>query len=179
MWHLEVVERISAYDGKTPEGGSEKYWSILTTSIITELEFVKFEEELQPVMTWDDDRGLRAIASDKVAIGWPQAEVFQGGGVFRAGPALGQSKVHIHEVPHPVEIYIDEATLDFEALEHFPSRFNSLVIPILCDIGKEARMERGSFGTVEEGRPTFDLAVPMAPWVMSADGLGRSFSCQR
>ena len=89
MWHLEVVERISAYDGKTPEGGSEKDWSILTTSVIAELEFVKFEEELQPVMTWDDDRGLRAIANDKVAIGWSQAEVFQGGGVFRAGPALG------------------------------------------------------------------------------------------
>ena len=61
-----------------------------------------------------------------------------------------------------MEVYVNELTLDLEAVEHFPSGFNSLAIPILCDVGKEAEVKRGSFGPFEKGRPTFSLAAPMA-----------------
>jgi len=90
--------------------------------------------------------------------------------MFRARPSLGQPKVHIHEVPRSVEIYVDEATLDFVTLEHFPGRFGSLCAPVVCDVGKEAEVERGRFGMVEEGRPTFGFAVPIAPQVLGVDG---------
>jgi hypothetical protein len=128
-----------------------------------ELKLIKFGEELQPVVAGDDDWGLRGVASNEMIVGWSQAEGFQGGGAFRAGPALRQPKVHIHEVPRSMEIHVGETILDLDTLKHFPGRFGSLVIPILCDIGKEVEMERGSFGTVEEGRPTFSFAVPMTP----------------
>ena len=68
-----------------------------------------------------------------------------------------------------MEIYADEATLDLETLKHFSGDFDSLVIPVLCGIGKEVKVERGPFGAVEEGRPTFSLAIPMAPQVLGID----------
>jgi hypothetical protein len=170
LWHLGVVEWIPAYDGQTPEGGCEKDWSVPIASAIAELEFIELGEELQPVVARDNDGGLRGVASDEMSVGRSHAEGFQGGGIFRAGPALGQPKVHIDEVPRSVEIYVDEATLDLETLKHFTGRFGSLVIQVLRDIGKEAEMERGPFRAVEEGRPTFGLAVPVAPQVLGIDG---------
>lgn len=89
--------------------------------------------------------------------------------MLRARPTLGQLKVHIHEIPRAVEIYVNKATLDPVALEHFPDRFGSLFGPAMWDIGKGAEVEGGRFGTVEEGRPTFELAVPVAPQVLGID----------
>jgi hypothetical protein len=58
-------------------------------STIAEFELVKFREELQPVVAWDDGGSLRGIASDKVVVGWSQAEGFKRRGMFQVGPVLG------------------------------------------------------------------------------------------
>lgn len=52
----------------------------------------------------------------------------------------------------------------------FPGDVDTLVIPVLCDVGKKkAEAKRGSFGSVEKGWPTFSFAVPIAPHVLGVD----------
>ena len=83
--------------------------------------------------------------------------------MFRERLALRQPKVHIGDVPRSVEVHVNEPTLGY-----FPSGVDYLVIPVLRDIGK-AEVKRGSFGTFEKGRPTFSLAVPIAPQILGID----------
>lgn len=70
LWHLGVVESISARDAKTPEGGRERDWSIPIASAITEFKFIKFGEEFQPVVAWDDDGSQGEVASEGTIVGW-------------------------------------------------------------------------------------------------------------
>ena len=102
---------------------------------------------------------------------WSQAERFQRRGVFRAGHTLGQVEVHGRKVPRSMKIYVNETVLDLEALEHFSCRFGGPVIPALCGVGVgiEAEVERGSFGTFEEGGPAFSPTIPVAPQVLGVE----------
>lgn len=75
--------------------------------------------------------GVCEVVNGEVVVGWSQAEKFQGGWMLRTRPTLGQPKVHVHEVPRAVEIYVDEAILDLVALENFPGRFGSIFAPVV------------------------------------------------
>ena len=70
QWHLGVVESISARDAKMPEGGRERDWSIPIASAITEFKFIRFGEELQPVVARDDDGSQGDVASEGTIVDW-------------------------------------------------------------------------------------------------------------
>lgn len=169
--HLGIAERISADDDKASERGGVENGGVPIASAITELKLVELGEELQPVVAGDDDGRLWYVVSDTIVGRWPQAERFQRRGVFRAGPTLRQRKVHFHKIPRSVKIHVDETALDLETLKHFRCRSGGLVTTPLCGagVGEETKVERSPFRTVEEGRPTFRLAIPVAPQVLGID----------
>ena len=61
--------------------------------------------------------------------------------------------MHIRIVPRSVKIYVGKTTLNLKVLEYSLCRFGSLVFRALegVGVGKEAKVEGGSFGAVEEG----------------------------
>jgi len=89
MWHLGVVERVSAYDGETPERGCEKDRSVPVASTIAELKFIEPGEELQLVVAWDNGGGLRGGVDGEVVVGW---RYFRGDGCSGRDQHLDSSR---------------------------------------------------------------------------------------